>query len=447
MADGAEPRNIMQSFRSLRGNTRACIVTQPLWGIPYTLYTFYLSLYMKSQGVSDHQIGFLISLGFVSGFAASIFTGMVIDALGRKRALLIFDLLAWPAMVALYAAADRFWHFALAASLGNAALRIASVAWNLTLVEDALPEERVAAFNLFNLINVTIGILTPAAGLLIRRFGIVAGERALLGFAAVSMTAMMLIRNRCLQETTVGREILDERRRYGGKITGNPVLFYSRTLDCLRARPRTRLIILAVVLFNTFAAFGSFNSLYYTLYLTEALRLDKTAIAFLGGVNSCALFAVLAFLVPALKSAHRRGAVFWGLGLQAAALVMYVLIPRASLYWAMAATLVFAFGFGLFRPFLDSLLAGATEGKERAGLYSVMHLCLTSLCALMGVVSGYLYHLRPALLYLVCLGMLGACGILLRFGLGSRRERAGAVSSPEAGGSALPRIDTDVHGL
>jgi len=388
---------------------------QPLWSISYALYTFYLSLYMKSLGVTDRQIGYLISLGYAVGFLVSLFAGLVIDAMGRKKATLVFDLLAWPVMTALYAVSYRFWHFAAAMALGNAALRFVGISWTLTVIEDADTEERVAAFNLSMTINIAMGILTPAAGLLVRRLGIVAGERALLCFASLVMTTMMLIRHRMLKETKIGREILAERRK-GFAASGAVAVFYQRTFACLRARPRIKWILMAIVLFNTFNAFGSFSSLYYGLYLTEALRLDTSAISLLGGINAAVLLTILIFLVPTVTSKHRRAAMFYGLGLQAAALGMFIAMPRGRLGWAAFSVVVFAIGFGLFRPFVDSLLAEVTEGKDRAGLYSLMNLAMASLCVVMGVASGWLYHYRPALLYLVSFGILTLSAVLLGFG-------------------------------
>ena len=36
-------------FGCLKGNARVCIAFHPLWGIPYTFYTYYISLYLRSS--------------------------------------------------------------------------------------------------------------------------------------------------------------------------------------------------------------------------------------------------------------------------------------------------------------------------------------------------------------------------------------------------------------
>jgi len=178
---------------------------EPLWGIPYVLYNFYLSLYMKSMGITDKQIGFLISLGFISAIVFSLMAGVITDALGRRKTTLIFDLIGWPCSILLYAFAKDFWMFALAIIV-NGAHRIPAVSFNLMVIEDADNTQRFAAFNLINIINISAGLLTPIAGLAVRMYGIVNAERFLLFFAATSMTLMMIMRYRYHTETRIGQK-------------------------------------------------------------------------------------------------------------------------------------------------------------------------------------------------------------------------------------------------
>ena len=51
------------TLRGLRGNTRLCVLTEPMFGIPHYLYLPYVSLYMSELGVSDARIGMIVSVG------------------------------------------------------------------------------------------------------------------------------------------------------------------------------------------------------------------------------------------------------------------------------------------------------------------------------------------------------------------------------------------------
>lgn len=84
-------KNIIAQLKGLRGsNALPVVLFEPTWSIPYGLYSFYLSLYMKSQGVTDVQIGFLISLNFIVGTVTALFAGVVADKLGRRKGCVIF---------------------------------------------------------------------------------------------------------------------------------------------------------------------------------------------------------------------------------------------------------------------------------------------------------------------------------------------------------------------
>ena len=56
-------KSLLGTLINLKGNPRACVYTEPLWGIPYNLFFPYASVYMLSLGVKDAQIGLIASVG------------------------------------------------------------------------------------------------------------------------------------------------------------------------------------------------------------------------------------------------------------------------------------------------------------------------------------------------------------------------------------------------
>ncbi len=86
---------LMMTLRNLDGNARGCVYTEPLWGIPFNLYTPYVSVYMLALGMTDSQIGFLASLGTIFQVFWTLVSGAITDKLGRKKTTLIFDLISW----------------------------------------------------------------------------------------------------------------------------------------------------------------------------------------------------------------------------------------------------------------------------------------------------------------------------------------------------------------
>ena len=66
-----------------RGNPRTLVLIEPLWGIPYNLIAPFATLYMYTQGVTDVQIGLILSVTMVVQVLFSFFGGILSDKLGR----------------------------------------------------------------------------------------------------------------------------------------------------------------------------------------------------------------------------------------------------------------------------------------------------------------------------------------------------------------------------
>lgn len=404
---------IFGSFQTLRGNTRASVIMEPMYGIPFALYNFYLSLYMKSMGVRDVEIGYLIAISCVFSAVFSLIGGIITDRLGRKRTTLIFDMISWPAALLIYAFAHSFWMFALGIVM-NSFSKIVGVSWSLMVIEDAGSEERIAAFNILNIINLSSGVITPLAGIAVSRFGIVPAERSFILFAAVCMVVMILIRNHLYVETKIGREILSSARKSGTREIFKSGL-YGRSLTAIFKSGEIRMAVAVYILFLTYIPIGTFSSLYYAPFFSEVLGIGKSAVSVLGAVNSAAMLLIFILVIPAVCRFRPERNMLMGILLQAAALLGFILIPRSRLTAVIFFVVVFAMGFGLFRPFLDAILAEVTDGRERAGIYALLNTVISILSSLLGLASGYLYAVNARLIYILSLGILLICALLLTF--------------------------------
>lgn len=422
--------NIIKSLGILKGNTRISVLCEPLWGLPFVLFNFYLSLYMKELGVTDKQIGYIISIGYIAGTVFSLVSGIITDRLGRKRTTLIFDFISWPLTVFIYLISGSFIMFAVATVL-NSMGKIVGVSWNLMVVEDADNEQRIAAFNLLNIINVATGIIIPVAGILVGAYGVVTAERIFLLYGLISMSTMIILRNHLYRETRIGQQILDERKK-------NPVPFNLKSLIPIKAatvfkgNPRAVIAAMVYILFFVYFPLGTFNSLYFAPYMTEVLKLGKSSISVLGGVYSGVMFFVFVFIVPVISKRNNTRNMQFGLLIQAASLFWLIMLPAGSLVKVMLCIGVYAAGFGIFRPFLDSMLAEVTEGNERAGIYSLINTVTCVITALLGFVSGSIYIINPRILYILSIAILLASVALL----GVYGRLTGDDARPVQGGSA-----------
>lgn len=403
--------NIIQSFRMLKGNTRISVLFEPLWGIPFVLFNFYLSLYMKELGITDRQIGYLISLGFISGIGFSMISGVIVDRLGRKKSTFIFDMISWPIAVVIYALSNSFWLFALA-TFTNSFMRIVSVSWNLMVIEDASNEERIAAFNLLNIINISTGVIIPVAGIFVNAYGVVVSERVFLSFAAVSMMIMVLARNHFYKETSVGKQLLEEHMSNPAKNSIKTILPF-KAAAALSRKPAAIMVTSVFILFNIYVPLGTLNSLYFAPYMTEVLQLSKSIISVLGGVYSAVMFLLFIFVVPMISRLNNASIMITGLIIQGISLFMLTVIPTGNLAAAILCIVIYAVGFGIFRPYIDTLLAEVTEGNDRAGIYAIINTVTCLSTAGIGFVSGTMYLHNPRLLYDISIGILAFCAVLL----------------------------------
>lgn len=403
--------NIVESVRILKGNARTSVLFEPMWSIPYVFYSFYLSLYMKAQGVTDVQIGFLISLGYVIGIFTAMVGGAVVDKMGRRRCSVVFSLVSWAGSVLLYLLADSFWMFLLA-QIVNSFSKISDVAWQLLLIEGADDDQRLAAFNLFGIIDIVAGLFTPLAGMVVASLGVVKAERGFLLFAFVMMAAQALWRNHYYRESEVGRKAAEQSRQ----LNFFRVFLSSvrQMKDALTAKnPKMRTVLTVFVLFQVYMIIGSFTSLYFAPYLTDVLGLDKAMISVLGTVNACFTLGVYVFVIPLLSRFNKILSSGAGFMVLTISMVLLVVIPSGSFLSAAAAVALYSVGYGVVRPMLDALLAEVTPDEGRAGIYAFKNTMISLASAGAGAFSGFLYGANPKAIYLVSAVMLGLCILLI----------------------------------
>jgi predicted MFS family arabinose efflux permease len=165
------------------------------------------------------------------------------------------------------------------------------------------------------------------------------------------------------------------------------------------------------------------SSLYFAPYITEVLKIDKSSIGILGGVNSAVTLFILIFINPVISRKNMTLNLIFGLLTQSLSLFMFIVIPGKSLILTVLCVALFAVGYGVFKPFSDTLLAEVTEGNERAGIYSFINTVSSVITTVIGFISGYMYTLNPRLLYMLSIFILFISIILLTLYYRMKRER------------------------
>ncbi len=401
--------SFFESFKILRGNQKVTVLCQVFWGIPFGICNFYLSLYMKSQGVTDRQLGYIISLGFVFGIISSLFGGVIVDSLGRKKAMIISDLITWPLSFLIYAVSNNYLMFVLGVFTNKFAGMVTSVAFNCILSEDANNHQRMATFNLINIINTVTGLFVPLGGIVVKRMGLVQSERMFLVFAVVIMASMMLVRNHFYVESEIGKKVLEEskNKRLREKLHFG---IYSRTICLLKKNPEIFLTMCLFILFQIYTAIGSYSSLYFAPYLTDSLKMDKSLVSVLGAVFAGVTLMVSVFINPKLLQRFSNTRLMMvGFSLDFVAILLLICAPNRSMSMVILHIIFYAAGAAILMPHLSSLIANVTQEDERTGVYTLLNIISSVLSSLVGVISGYIFEYHQVLIYVLSLVILVFC--------------------------------------
>lgn len=393
-------------FEKIKGNARGCLIYEPMWVIPASMFMTYSSLYMAKLGLSDTQIGFITSLGLVVQIFSSFISGYLTDALGRKRALLLFDLLSWSVATFIWAISQNFWYFFVAAII-NGFQKIPNTAWNCLLVEDTDPEDRPLIFTVLQLIGVIAGFFAPLGGLLVKRFTLVPAMRIMYFIAFVSMTLMFFGRNYATHETDIG--IRKMRESAGVKFNES----LKEYMDVVKEIVSNKflLLIFAVYILNNFQM--TIRSTYQSMYLVQALKLNDAMIAIFPTISSLAMLVLLLFVMPRLNSEHANKYMIFGFSISLIANLILVLTPPKNILLVILSTLLASAGGIIVSPYLESSVANAIDDETRAKTFSILTVLILLFISPSGIIGGWTYSIDPRIPFILIVGTFLSCLVLL----------------------------------
>ena len=401
-----ELRSTLGVLRGFRGNARAVVMTEPLWGISYNLYATYTSVYMLELGCSSLQVGLIASIALACNMLFSIPSGHITDRLGRRRTTLIFDLLSWSIATLIWAAAGGITAFIVAAAV-NALVRIVHVSWSCLFVEDTDPEQRVHVYAWTYVAGLLAGFVAPLAGLLVARFGVVRSMRGLYLFAFASMTTMFLVRNALTHETELGKARMRAVRHYR---LPEVVADYRRVALQILRSPTVLLAFALAILVNVQ---GTLRGSFVAILLIRALGIPASSIALFPALNSAVMLAVFVFALPALSRGNPVRPLLGGFALLVLSAALLAASPKGSYLVIAASTVVGAVGSAIAMPFTDALLANSVRDEDRATSLAIVYTLLFGFSAPFGYVGGLLASVSERLPLVLTAAMALACLVLV----------------------------------
>ncbi len=380
-------------LKDLAPNARYCVLLEPLWALTGTVVLYYATLYMKSVGLSNLSIGVILSANLYAAFLFQIIAGAVTDRLGRRRTSLVFDLVGWALPMALWALATNFWMFLIAALL-NACSSIVNTSFNLLATEDTPKGDQPRVFAAIKLIAMGAGLLSPVAGVLMDRYGVVSTLRVIYAVGAVMMVVHFVWRHRLVHETAAGKAAMKRRGNTGmaHSVATNLRLFWTLS----RHRRMWPLIGLYIA-----TSLAVTINVFQVVYLADNLAIGAGTISWVPALTAAVALLCFLVLLPRLRGHSVVNTARTALALSAAGWLLFLLVPRHGVVLLLLSSTLTAAGVFLTESYRDTLIVGTLGDMDRAAMFSA----LQSVTAMMAIPSGYiaalLYDTRPRLLFVV----------------------------------------------
>jgi len=380
--------------RKLRGNAKGCLVYEPLFIIPYSLFITYASVYMLALGLDETKIGIITSLGLFVQIIASIFSGYLTDRLGRRSALWIFDVVSWSVATLIWAISQNFWFFVVAAVV-NSFQKVPHIAWNCLLVEDTEPKDRSYVFTVLQFISIVGGLFAPLGGLLVSHFTLVPAVRIMYIIACISMTIMVIARHFATHETEIGIRKKQEVSEIKFKEAA------AEYIDGIKSIYKNRPLLLIFIVYILFNFQITMQQTYLSIYLVDRLQISDTMIGIFPAVSSVCMLVLLIYVVPRLNERYNNRYIMLGFGLSILASLLIIVSAPKAIAIVILSTILSACGLLFSSPYLESTVANSIDDDRRANLTSILQVFVLVFISPAGIIGGLTYKLDPRIPFLL----------------------------------------------
>jgi len=396
---------LINTLINLKGNQRACVYTEPLWGIPYNLYAPYATLYMYALGVKDQQIGLLISIGMVLQVFAALFGGIATDKLGRRKCTFIFDLASWSIPTLIWTFSQNFWWF-LAAAIFNSMWQITSNSWNCLLVEDCPPNILVDIYTWCTISGLLSVFFAPLAGILVSKVTLIPAMRIIYGITFITMTSKFIILYFFSKETKQGLRRLEETK---DQRIVDMLMGYKDVFKLIARTPATRMILAIMTIINIGTMItGNF----FSLYINKNLLIPESYIAYFPIVRAVVMLVFIFSVQAFINNLPYRPVMTIGASLYVLSNILLLVAKPQSYGILLLYMLCESFAHALLIPRKDSLLVLFVDPQERARILGLLYVLMIAITSPFGWITGKLSEINRMfpfvlniILYIACVAL------------------------------------------
>ena len=374
---------LIELLKQNKGNPRTLIFIEPLWGIPYNLIAPFATLYMYTQGITDVQIGLMLSVAMFVQVFFSFIGGIITDKFGRKFTTMMGDFFGWSVACMIWAVSGNFWLF-LIAVLFNSFEQINQTAWFCLLIEDADSKDLLGIYTWVNIGGLVAIFFAPISGLLINSFTVVPVVRVLYFVFALNMLIKVIVTFRHCEETRQGKIRMAETK-------DTPVLqmlyeYKDLIPKVVKNKEIMKVLIVSVILHIT----NLVNTNFFSLYVTQRLGIADRYLAFFPILNAAVMLIFMIGIQHRLESVKFRIPMWIGLILYAACSILLILAPVGSMSLIIIYVFVAAVASALVVPRKDALLQLNINPKERARINALIMSFTIAFASPFGYFAGWL---------------------------------------------------------
>lgn len=400
---------LINSLVTLKGNPKVLLLMEPLWGIPFYLIAPFATLYMQARGITDIEIGLILSIATAIMVVTSMMGGILTDKFGRKKITMAGDFLGWVVPCLIWAISDNFWLFLIAAGL-NAFEQVNQTAWVCFVNEDADPDQLVNIWNWVLIAGNISVFFAPIAGMLIENTSLTSVIRVLYTMFAVFMLIKIVITQKATTETKRGVIRKEETKNQS---------IWSMLRDYEKLIPKTlkqKRVLFTLAIMILLQCTYTVTTNFFSLYATSLLGVSDGMIAIFPIVRA-AVMLLFFFAAPkildklSLEVPMILGAVLY-IGCQ----LVLIFCPPGNLFVLFIYIFVDAVAWAIIIPRKETMLVINVDEKERARILSLL-LTLSFFASIpCGFIAGWLSSINRQYPFFLNLAMYVAMVVVLVIG-------------------------------
>jgi MFS family permease len=393
---------LLRTLIELRGNSRACVYTEPMWGLSMNLCLPYASVYMLTFGMSDIQVGIVTSIYMFSQMIFAFLSGAIIDKMGRRKSTVVFDFLAWSLPCLVWAFSQGFWFFVIAAML-NGMMKITTVSWDCLLVEDA-PKDKITHIYSWVIISGNLSALfAPISSILVAKLTLAPAIRILYINAFIIMTAKLLILYKFSTETRVGKI----KREASRNMSWGEIL--SGYKSALRRIINSRGMKFAIVVSILVEIVGMIGMTFWQIIASRRIGIPDTLLPIFPMARSMLAIVLFFTVISRIKQTRLKWPLYGGFFSSIVGCILLISIKDNGMwtYVILAVSLIFeALGVAVLNTLRESLVAIHADPTERSGILALLQTTVMLVSVPFGYIGGLLSDISRILPFVMSITLL-----------------------------------------